>query len=92
MHDSRSKTGGPYATQGAIVVRQQWREDDGPRRLTTTRVGSSGDVIERVRKWRIVDLRGYHDAIGGVKKHLLTRGLINPEVMNVSVPPQENNM
>lgn len=35
--------------------------------LTTARVGSIGDVVERPRKEGTVDLHRHHDAIDGVK-------------------------
>jgi hypothetical protein len=64
-------------------------EDTSSKRLTTARVASSGDVVERPRKERIVDLHGYHDANRQSEKRLHTRGFINPEVMNMSAPPPE---
>ncbi len=67
MYNSRSETGGPCATQSVIVIRNGL-EGDSPKRLTTALVGSSGDVVERTRKERMVDLHGYHDAVDGVKR------------------------
>jgi hypothetical protein len=66
MYDSRSETGGPCATQSAMVRRNGWKLI-APGRLTTAWIGSIGDVVKRERKGRVVDLHRYHDAIDAVK-------------------------
>ena len=76
-NSSRSETTGPCGKRRDD--QKKWPEgDSSPQRLTTARVTSSGNVVERSRIERMVDLQRYHNAIDGGMKSVIYHRIEKP--------------